>query len=261
MPSSDALVARLEQVLAAAPLGQWRRSRGDRDPPGRQEPGAADRRGRRWRGRSRRRRRRDPRGLRGPRRLRRDGCGAVHLGGRLSRRRPAADPAPALAAQRSTGWSRSPSPTGRRSPAGSPAATSSRPGSTCPGASGSWRWTTCARHGSRSSSSTRSEGSDGHRHEHPEDAGAGEGALLRRACRGDRAGVADGVPEVAGSGGAGSGHPGPQVRPRHRAGRRRRRGGRATQGSTTTLPRGSAGSPPRRRSRSCSSGCATPRTR
>ena len=39
---------------------------------------------------------------------------------------------------------------------------------------------------------------DGHRPEHPADAGAGEGDLLRRARRGDRAGAADGVPQDAG---------------------------------------------------------------
>ena len=52
----------------------------------------------------------------------------------------------------------------------------------------------------------------------------------------------------------------PQVRPRHRVRRGARRRGRTGRGSTTTPPTASAGSPRRPRSRSCCSGCATPRT-
>ena len=101
---------------------------------------------------------------------------------------------------------------------------------------------------------------DGHRPEHPSDAGAGEGDLLRRPRRGDRAGAADGVPQDAGRAGAGAGGAGPQERPRDGAGRGGRRGGQPASASTTTRPTASAGSRRRPRSRSCCSGCATPRT-
>ena len=79
----------------------------------------------------------------------------------------------------------------------------------------------------------RTDGSrrpDGHRPEHPADAGAGEGDLLRRARRGDRAGPADGVPQDAG-----------------RAGARARR-------SSTARPATSRCSPPRSTTRATRSG-------
>ena len=89
----------------------------------------------------------------------------------------------------------------------------------------------------------------------------GEGDLLRRARRGDRAGPADGVPQDARArrstrGSSWTARPG--TSPCCAAGGRR--GGQRRSGSTTTRRRASAGSPRPRRSRSCCSGCATPRT-
>ena len=101
---------------------------------------------------------------------------------------------------------------------------------------------------------------DGHRPEHPADARAREGDLLRRAGGGDRAGPAHGVPQDPRGPGAGA--------------RRRWTASPVTSpcwppsstttaprsASSTTPPRASAGSPRPPRSRSCCSGCATPRT-
>ena len=102
--------------------------------------------------------------------------------------------------------------------------------------------------------------SDGHRHEPPADARAGEGDSLRRARRGHRAGPADGVPQDQRRPGARARRARQEERPRHGDGARSTTRRATTSGSTTTPPRASAGSPPRPRSRSCSSACATPRT-
>ena len=139
------------------------------------------------------------------RRRRRDGRGALHPRGHLPRRRPPADAAAPLAAQ--------PRPAGQGDhhrgrdadrPDRRERRRRRRP-STCRAPRARWATTRSPRRWCRSSSTARPERTrrrDGHRPEHPADAGAGEGDLLRRARRGDRAGPADGVPQDAGRRGA-----------------------------------------------------------
>ena len=187
------------------------RPRVRRDHPGRQAPDPAGVRRQGRRRDPRRRRRRDPRGLPGARRLRRDGRAALHPRGDLPRRRQAADPAPPLAAQRRPAGQGRPGRAATPSPAGSPRATTPRPASTSTGACARSRTPTSPRRWCRSSSTApRRRRPDGHRPEHPADAGAGEGDLVRRPRRGDRAGPAHGVPQDAGRPGAGAGRAGPQ---------------------------------------------------